>query len=650
MQVDALLAGESEWARKSRKVRKMAPKNLRVSAGVFLIGLWGLACGGQVDKPANGLGGSTPASTGGAVGGAAGAMSGGSSAGGSRADAGLATGGQAGSQTTTSDATAGPDIGDAPASPRDLAADVGGGTGGSTGAGGIGKTGGATGAGGTTEVGGASVRGGSSGTSDGPVEARSPDAGPQDDSAKDGSTGTDPSDKIVTFHNGVFWNDTKTKRIEAHGGGYLKVGDTWYWFGEDKSQNSGNFKAVNCYASKDLVTWEFRNAIITRSTATQLNTSDRIIERPKVIYNDANKQYVMWVHFENGNYSEASAGVFTSPTVDGNYTFVKSFKPLGNMSRDCNLFKDDDGKAYFMSSANENADMMVYQLTDDYLDVEQLTIKLWAGAKREAPAMFKVGDTYFMITSACTGWDPNQAQYASATAVAGPWTSLTNIGDSTTFDTQSTYVIPVIGSEVTTYIFASDRWQDPDLVSSKYIWLPLLVKGTKLGMDNHTDWSLNLTTGRWTASGSNNYIPQDAWKLIMADSEETQTESDSAVNAFDGLSSTFWHSKYTGGAAPLPHEIQIDLGATYNLTGMSYLTRQDDNDNGVVGQYEFYVSTDSTSWGTAVKTGTFASDHTEKVVTFASKAARYIRFRALSEIQGKQYTAVAELNVIGTAQ
>ena len=93
-----------------------------------------------------------------------------------------------------------------------------------------------------------------------------------------------------------------------------------------------------------------------------------------------------------------------------------------------------------------------------------------------------------------------------------------------------------------------------------------------------------------------------------------------------------------------------DLGATYNLTGMSYLPRQDNNDNGVVAQYEFYVSTDSSNWGTAVSSGTFKSDHTEKVVTFASKAARYIRFRALSEIQGKQYTGVAELNVIGTAQ
>ena len=35
---------------------------------------------------------------------------------------------------------------------------------------------------------------------------------------------------------------------------------------------------------------------------------------------------------------------------------MSHFQPNGNMSRDDSLFKDDDGKAYFMSAANNNAD------------------------------------------------------------------------------------------------------------------------------------------------------------------------------------------------------------------------------------------------------------------------------------------------------
>jgi hypothetical protein len=133
-----------------------------------------------------------------------------------------------------------------------------------------------------------------------------------------GSAGATAAAEWVTIANGGFWNDTSGKRIEAHGGGFIQVGDTWYWVGEDKSMNSGNFFAVNVYASKDLVTWQFRNAIITRQTSTDLAAADRIIERPKIIYNDSTQQYVMWLHWDGQSYATAQAGVFTSATVDGN--------------------------------------------------------------------------------------------------------------------------------------------------------------------------------------------------------------------------------------------------------------------------------------------------------------------------------------------
>jgi len=450
-------------------------------------------------------------------------------------------------------------------------------------------------------------------------------------------------DVVITIQNGVFWNDTSGKRIEAHGAGFLKVGDTWYWFGEDKSQNSAAFKAVNCYASKDLSNWEFRNAIITKSTAADLAASDRIIERPKVIYNDSTGQYVMWAHWDGQNYATAEAGVFSSPTVDGNYTLHSHFQPNGNMSRDDTLFKDDDGKAYFISAANNNADLMMYQLTDDYLGIAKQIGRL-STAQREAPAMFKQNGRYFIITSAATGWDPNQAQYFSATSVSGPWSSLTNVGDSTTYDTQSAYVIPVQGTQTTTYIFAADRWQDPDLVSSKYIWLPLKISGSTLALDYYDQWQLDVTTGVWSVNDG--FLPQSGWKLLYADSQETQAEDGHATNAFDNSASTIWHTQYTGTTPGHPHEIQIDLGATYTLKGFGYLPRQDKDDHGMVADYQFYVSTDSSNWGTAVATGTFNSDRTQKRVTFATaQTGRYIRFVALSEINGKPWTSVAELDV-----
>jgi hypothetical protein len=457
---------------------------------------------------------------------------------------------------------------------------------------------------------------------------------------------TSATDIIANFQNGGYLNDTSGKRIEAHGGGFLLENGTWYWFGEDKSQNSGNFRAVNCYSSTDLSHWEFRRAIITKSTAPELNTTDRIVERPKVIYNATTKKYVMWLHWEGKDYADAKAGVFTSSTIDGNYTYVSAFRPNNNMSRDDTLFKDDDGKAYFISAANENKDLAVYELSEDYLTVKRQILTLWAGSSREAPAIFKQSGRYFLITSGCTGWEPNQAKYATATSMAGPWSSLTNLADGTTYDSQSTFVIPIQGSKATTYVYVGDRWQDPDLVSSKYIFLPLKISGTSLTLDYYERWQLNLTTGNW--STDDGFLPQGDWKVLYVDSEEKNAENGSATRAFDGSGMTFWHTEYDAKKPPYPHELQIDLGATYDLDGMRYLPRQDKDANGMVAKYEFYVSEDSKNYGAAVATGTFASTRSETIVKFAKKTGRYIRFVALSPLTESSYASVGELDVLGT--
>lgn len=454
------------------------------------------------------------------------------------------------------------------------------------------------------------------------------------------------SGPAVTFHNGGFWSDTKGARIEAHGGGLLRVDDTWFWFGEDKSGNSAGFKGVNCYASKDLVTWEARGAVLTRAAAPELDTMDRIIERPKVSFNASTKRYVMWLHWEGRNYAEAKAGVFSSANVDGPYMFHSAFQPEGNMSRDDTLFVDDDGKAYFISAANENADLMIYELTPDYLKVQQHVIKLFAGQKREAPAVFKDQGVYYLITSGATGWDPNQAKYATAQAMGGPWSELRNLGNNTTFDTQPTYIVPVHGSKTTTYIYAGDRWQDPDLGSSKYVWLPLKLTSGQLSLDYFADWTLDLTTGAWSVDDG--FIPQTDWRLLKADSEETEAENGRASNAFDDSASTIWHTAYTNSKPAPPHELQIDLGATYELTALRYLPRQDGVDYGTIGDYALYISEDSAQWGNAVAMGSFAANREPKSITFMPHVGRYVRLVALREINDKPYTSVAELDLSGT--
>ena len=50
--------------------------------------------------------------------------------------------------------------------------------------------------------------------------------------------------------------------------------------------------------------------------------------------------------------------------------------------------------------------------------------------------------------------------------------------------------------------------------------------------------------------------------------------------------------------------------------------------------------------GTAVATRTFANTASEKQILFSSKTGQYVRLRALTEVNGNPWTAVAELNVL----
>jgi F5/8 type C domain-containing protein/collagen triple helix repeat protein/carbohydrate binding protein with CBM5/12 domain len=144
-------------------------------------------------------------------------------------------------------------------------------------------------------------------------------------------------------------------------------------------------------------------------------------------------------------------------------------------------------------------------------------------------------------------------------------------------------------------------------------------------------------------------IPSTGWQLLYVDSQATDCGDYAATNVFDGNGSTIWHTEYCLGSPPPPHEIQIDLGAIYNIGGFRYLPRQDSSANGNVRNYEFYVSTDGVSWGTAASTGTLitsSTDKTQKQVTFNGKQGRYVRFRAMTEVNSGPWTSAAELNVL----
>ncbi|MDH6547894.1 RICIN domain-containing protein [Streptomyces sp. SAI-041] len=307
----------------------------------------------------------------------------------------------------------------------------------------------------------------------------------------------------LTVPNGVRFTDTSGGALHAHGGGVVKVGSYYYWFGEDRNADN-TFRYVDAYRSTDLKNWEFRNHVLTQSSASEL--SKAYIERPKVVYNATTGKFVMWMHKENGtDYSEARAAVAVSDTVDGNYAYQGSFRPLGQyMSRDITTFVDTDGTGYMVSAANENYDLHIYRLTADYTGIAGLVANPWPGGHREAPALFKRGGVYFMLTSGATGWSANQQQYATATSLAGPWTSMANVGDSTTYNSQTAYVLPVQGTSGTSYLYLGDRWGNSfggTVNDSRYVWLPLTFpSSTTMSMSWYPEVTIDAAAG--TVSGT----------------------------------------------------------------------------------------------------------------------------------------------------
>ena len=139
------------------------------------------------------------------------------------------------------------------------------------------------------------------------------------------------------------------------------------------------------------------------------------------------------------------------------------------------------------------------------------------------------------------------------------------------------------------------------------------------------------------------YISNSGWTLVSADSYQGGNE---ARLAFDGNTSTFWHTAWGASETSHPHTIIVDMKKIYDVTAFTYLGRQDGNQNGMVKGYAVYLSVDGNNWGTAVASGEFKNTTALQVVKL-SKATpgRYLKFVATSEINGKAWASAAEISI-----
>lgn len=311
------------------------------------------------------------------------------------------------------------------------------------------------------------------------------------------SLGAQEQAKLYKFTPGEVWPDAAGNPIQAHGGAVIVRDGAYYWYGEDRTVRSRT--DVSCYSSTDLYNWKREGVAFKRDDLPEDIRGRTFIERPKVIYNAKTGKYVLWMHLEQQGYHFAEAGIAVGDQPAGPFTFLRHMRPVqydadykdddpdrqkefGGTYRDMNLFVDDDGKAYALYASEGNWTLYIVRLNDEYTGPEtpMAQDKTWARVlvrkMREAPAPFKHNGRYYLITSGCTGWNPNAADYAVADNILGPWESkgnpCTGPESELTFRSQSTCVLPVAGKPGC-FIFMSDRWNPRRLPDSRYIWLPL---------------------------------------------------------------------------------------------------------------------------------------------------------------------------------
>ncbi|WP_299233727.1 beta-galactosidase [uncultured Bacteroides sp.] len=81
-------------------------------------------------------------------------------------------------------------------------------------------------------------------------------------------------------------------------------------------------------------------------------------------------------------------------------------------------------------------------------------------------------------------------------------------------------------------------------------------------------------------------VSRENWKIAYADSEETRSGNRTADKIFDLQESTFWQ---TVDNTAYPHQVVIDLGKEYKVTGFRMLPRAEKNAPGLIKDYSVYV-------------------------------------------------------------
>ena len=392
-----------------------------------------------------------------------------------------------------------------------------------------------------------------------------------------GTGGTTGGGSSATIVNDVFWKDTSGTPIYSQGGGALRVGDTYYWYGVkyggavsyaakptagSNPADDTSFQGITAYSSTDLVNWKLES---TSKPANAFGWFGRL----GVVYHEATKKYVLVAQVGSGQLyfatSDSPAGPFAYAASQSNLPGIAT-----GSTGDQTMFQDDDGTAYLVSSSsNGRGNRYLSPLrTSDYLAVEN-AILVYSGGGREGNCMFKYNSTYYFCSSDLHGWNASHTYCVTSSSVHGPW-SAEFVLDGTDNDfshvTQTGFFISVKGTSATTLIFAGDRWSDfagNGLGFNQ--WVPLTFTGTTPHFQSLSRWSIDAKTGTWAVAPGNNYVLNPSFEADRVSvSVPAGWKATSGSNAQGGQTGRW--SWQIGGSGSLEQKIAAIPNGTYKLS------------------------------------------------------------------------------------
>ncbi|MBR6618002.1 MAG: discoidin domain-containing protein [Oscillospiraceae bacterium] len=428
---------------------------------------------------------------------------------------------------------------------------------------------------------------------------------------------------VVPEHLDTYDNQKGSSLVYETSG--TKVGDTYYSYSL-RSHSGQNDIFLAESTSNDGIHFGSERVVADKSQNADLASCK--IESIHIEYAAKANKIIVWAHWEQpSGYNDGKALVITG-TPGGEFTVHHVYNPLGIQVRDMAIFFDDDGTGYLIAAANKpgqgaNATIYIFKMNDSFSDVTEIVKTLHEDQYREFPNLIKRDGYYFLFTSQAAGWYPSSGAYIVTDDLYGDWSELRSIGNTSTFSSQSGWVVNLRNKN---YLMHAYRWLRAPETSGTTL-CPLYFDNGFAFYDYYPSFRYSTKTG--------DLYPVQEGELLSQDKPATASLAaelgKSAAKAVDGSYQSAFaaigdHSKW-------PFYLQVDLEQICDLANIQtswYIHK------GSEGYYTYTVETslDGENW-------TQILDHTNKNSAIVNSTygfnsdmlsgrARYVRLNVLN--------------------